>query len=115
MDFVADFAPLLIVVSMIQTALAILKHARAGQWNDVATIGVAVGVGILVVAMLRASDFATGIEVVNIPLNQLNIASVMMLGFAAGSTARTAHQTLKAVDSSQSAKEPKLFPPPEGP
>lgn len=113
MDVLKDFAPLVVAVSMIHYVMAALKHLRAKQYNDVGTLAVVFVTGVLVAGLLRASDFANGIEVAGSTLASLNIASIVLVGFALASTARTLIQTYKTVDSSQSSAEPKLIPPPD--
>lgn len=108
---IEEFVPLVVAVSIVLTAMAVLKHARAGQWNDVMTIGVATAVSIGVAFLLRGSDFAGGIDVGGVALANLNGASTVLFGVSLASAARTTHQVLKAVDHSQSAAEPKLIPP----
>lgn len=106
-----EFAPLVVAISIVLTAMAVLKHIRAGQMNDVLTIVVVLAVSVGVAFLLRGSDFAGGIDVGGKALADLNGASTVLFGVALGSASRTAYQTLKAVDHSQSAAEPKLIPP----
>lgn len=106
-----DFAPLAVAGLMVNTAMAVLKTISAKQYKDAVTIVVAFVMGVLVTGLLRASDFAEGIKVGSQSLSDLNSASVVFVGFAIASIGRFVYQGIKAVDTSQSAAEPKLLPP----
>lgn len=106
-----EFDVLLIATAMVYTASGVLKHARAGQWYDVLTIGVVFAVAVGVAFLLRSSDFAGGFEVGGKALADLNGASTVLVGYAIASASRLLHQVVKAVDTTQSAAEPKLIPP----
>lgn len=106
-----DFVPLAVAGLMINTIMAVLKNIRAKEYGDALTIFVAFVAGCLVAALLRASDFAADVKVGTQTLADMNVASVIFVGFAMASVGRFFYQSTKAVDANQSAAEPKLFPP----
>lgn len=111
-----DFAPLAVAATIILTGMALLKHLTNGQMKDALTLLVAVGLGIAVAFLLRASDFASGIDLADgKSLGNINAASTILVGVALSSIARTGYQVIKAVDGNQSAKEASLFPPSDNP
>lgn len=108
-----DFAPLAVAATIVITGMALLKHLTNGQSREALTLFAAIALGIGVAFLLRASDFASGIDLADgKSLANINAASTIMVGVALASLARTGIQTWKAVDTNQSAAEPKLFPSP---
>lgn len=107
-----DFTPLAVGATIVITGMALLKHLTNGQTKDAMTLLVAIGLGIGVAFLLRASDFASGIDLADGKnLGNVNAASTILVGVALAALARTGIQTWKAIDQNQSAAEPKLFPP----
>lgn len=107
-----DFAPLAVAATIILTGMALLKNLTNKEYKDAMTLVVAMGLGIAVAFLLRASDFASGIDLSDgKSLANINGASTVLVGVALSSLARTGYQAIKAVDGNQSAAESKLFPP----
>lgn len=98
------FVPLLVAAAMIWTALSFMKLLRAGQYGDALTVVVLVLVGIGVAALARASSYAA-----EFGLDNANLADVAFIGYGMSSTARALYEFKKGIDSSDNAKEPKLF------
>lgn len=94
---------LAIIGAMTWTVTATLKHLRAKAYHDALSLVVIVGVGIGVTFLVQASGRAFA---------DSNAADIVLVGFAATSVLRATYEFKKAIDSSDSAAEPKLVPPP---
>lgn len=94
-----------IIGAMTWSAMSLLKHLRSGQYGDALSLLAAVGVGIAATFLVQAAGMA---------LDGANAARVVVVGYGATSTIRVIYELKKSWDTSDSAKEAKLFdnPPP---
>lgn len=99
-----DFTPVVVGAAMVTTAVSFLKLLRGKLYGDALTMIVVVAVGILAAFLLRASDFAAGIDVGGLKLSNLNAASTSLFGYALGSSASVIQRFIKRPDN-----DPKLF------
>lgn len=99
---------LAVIGAMTWTAVAVLKHLRVKQYNDALTIVAIVGVAFLVTLLLRASNYAG-------PVAHANVADCLLIAYGATSVLRAGYEFKKSFDNGDSAKEPKLIPPPSAP
>jgi hypothetical protein len=100
-----DIELAVLIGAMSWTAVSFLKYLRAAQYWDAATLAVVVGVSVAVAFLVKAAGFA---------LAGANAAEVVVVGYMAGSVSRSLYELKKAIDTSDSAKEPKLFTAPHG-
>lgn len=105
-----DFVPLLVIGALLKKAVDFLKYLSAKDWNGVVTQVVVWLVGIGLVWLLSASDFANGVQIGGLDLGNLNAASIVLVGLSLSSTASFVGQDLlKALDNSQTARTPELL------
>lgn len=105
-----EFAPLLAAVALIWKLVDFVKYVRARNVDAVITqLGVWVA-GIIVLLLLAATDFASGIVIGDAPLGSLNIASLILIGLTVGSSASVLVDAKKAVDNTDSAAITKQLP-----
>jgi hypothetical protein len=111
-----DFVPLIVIGSLLKKTVDFLKFLTGKDWNSAITQVVVWGVGVLLVWLLSASDFANGIIIGGIDLGNMNASSIVLVGLALASTASLLGQDLiKALDNTQTAAAPPLVPlPPAG-
>lgn len=95
-----DLELALLIGAMTWSAVSFLKFLRAGMLWDAATLAVVVAVSIGVAFLVKATGQA---------LAGANTAEVVVTGYMAGSVIRAAYEFKKALDTNDSAKEPKLF------
>lgn len=101
------FAPLVAAASLVWALVRFGKQVLARDGRAAATQIVVWGAGVAVAFLLSASDFADGIQVAGVALGSLNAASLLLVGLTIGSTASTAYEVKKALDSGDDAREPR--------
>lgn len=89
-----------LIGAMTWTAVSFLKYLRAGAYWDAATLGVVVAVSVGFAFLVKAAGYA---------LEGENAAGVIIAGYVAGSALRVTYEFKKAIDSNDSAREPKMF------
>lgn len=104
-----EFAPLVVAAAMVYSLVSTAKQMMSGAVRDAATFVVSFGISVGVAFLLRASDFAVGVDIGTTTLASLNGASTILFGFALASLSKVGYEMKKAVDNSDSAKEPKMF------
>lgn len=105
-----EFVPIIVIGALLKKAVDFLKYLRAKDWNGVATQLVVWIVGVGLVWLLSASDFANGVQIGGLDLGNLNAASIVLVGLSLSSTASFLGQDLiKALDNTQSASTPNLL------
>lgn len=105
-----DFLPYAVAVTLVWKLVDLAKYLRAKDTNAALTQAAVWVSGIVVALLLRESDFSSSVHVGDFVLANLNLASTVLFGVALGSTASVAVDTKKAIDGSDSAVTPKLFP-----
>lgn len=105
-----DFVPLVVAALMVAVIVDVIRSARNGQWNGVVTPVVAFISGVVVSLLLANSDFASSIAIgeTGITLGDANASSIVLFGFALGSSAAKIVDLLKAIDGSDSQRRPSL-------
>lgn len=96
------------VVALPLKAASVVKYLSARDLRAAVTQLVVWGASIGLAFLLRASDFGDAIRIGAAPLSHLNDASLVLVGFAFGSTASVVYDFKKARDNSDSAAEPSL-------
>lgn len=86
------------------------RYLRAGDANGVTTQLAAWIAGAVVVMLVAQTAWADGIVIGAMSLHKLGIWSQVFYGLAAGSSASTVKDALKAVDNTNSAAIPVLVP-----
>lgn len=105
-----DFAPLLAAVALIWKIVDFVKYLRVRNVDAVVTqLGVWVA-GVGVTLLLAATNYSDGIVIGDLPLGELNLASLILLGLSIGSTASVLVDAKKAVDNTDSAAVPSSRP-----
>lgn len=90
-----------LIGAMTWTAVSFLKHIRAKEYNNALTLVVVVAVSVGVAFLVQAAEMAFVGD---------NAATVVIAGYAASSALRVVYEYKKAIDTSDSASEPKLIP-----
>lgn len=104
-----DVIPAVGFMASIYITLRWFKLVSAKDWNGAATQFAAWVVGIAFAFVWAQTAWAEHINFQGIPLADLNGWSLVIAGFAAGSTASLGYVALKAFDNNQTAAEPSLF------
>lgn len=103
-----EFVPMLVLLAMVKSLVGLVKRAKAGDTSGALTQLLSYAVGVGVVLLFARTDFAAGLEFGGLALSGSNVFTQVVVGVAIASTANFATDTLKAVDNSQSAAEPRL-------
>jgi len=99
-------------LALVTAAVNFVKNIRAGDLNGWLTQLVVWAAGIGTAALLAASDVANTFDLGNgLTLDNVNGATLILVGLGIGSTAMLANDFKKAIDSSDSAVKPDLVPP----
>lgn len=98
---------LIALVAKLTDFLKLLTNAREHR-SAVLTQLAAWGAGVLGTFLYAATDFGPTVVVADIPLDEMASATKLVLGLAIGSAASVLVDFKQAVDSTDSAKKPKL-------
>lgn len=103
-----EFAPLLAMAALVFSLINFLRFLSGKDYKSAVT-QLTVWVGGVVVAFLVAqTDFASGISVGDLPLDQLNGWSLLFVGLSIGSTGSVVNELRGAIDNSDSTRKPSL-------
>lgn len=105
-----DFAPLLAAIALIWKIVDFVKYLRVRNVDALVTQAGVWLAGVGVTLLLAATDYADGIVIGDLPLGDLNLASLILLGLSIGSSASVLVDAKKAVDNTDSAAVPKERP-----
>jgi hypothetical protein len=105
-----DFTPTAAFVALVITTINFLRHLRGQEWGGAATVASSWAAGVIAVMIAAQTDFASGIAVGDRSLEGLNLASQVFVGLSAASIASFVTDLKKAVDTTDSAVKPALFP-----
>lgn len=100
-EFVAAAGLVALVVKLVE----FLQAARNGEWNVVVTLPIVWAAGIAGVLLFAASDWGSAIEVGGLTLGEMNAASLVIAGFAVGSTGSAAYDVLPMKNAGPLVKE----------
>ena len=106
-----EFTPTAAFVALVITTINFLRHLRGRDLAGAATVASAWVAGIVAVMLAAQTDFASGIEVGDRTLEGLNVWSQVFVGLSAASIASFVVDVKKAVDNTDTAVKPSLFPP----
>lgn len=110
-----EFSLLLAMLALIKKVTDFLKLVTNRDVNGITTqVTVWIG-GVLVVFLCAQTDFASGLNVGEISLSELNFASLILLGLTVGSGASVAHDYLQARDNTNASAVSHLRLMPEAP
>ena len=98
------------LTTLIFAFINFLKFVQAKDWNSALTQLIVWASGIGGTLVVGASQFASSINLFGSPLNKLDWVSKVVIGLFGASTATGLNETHKAIDSTQSAVKPALFP-----
>lgn len=98
-----EFAPLIVAVALIWKIVDFVQFLRVGDKDSAITQAGVWIAGVVVILLLSATDFASGIQVADYSLGSLNVASLILLGLSVGSTASAVVDVKKAIDNTDSA------------
>jgi hypothetical protein len=106
-----EFVPVLVMSSAVKKLVDFVKYATNADINALVTQLTAWLSGIAVSFVAGNSDWAQGVEINGALLGELNGWSKVLVGFALASTAGVGWDTIKALDSSNSAITPNIMRP----
>lgn len=104
-----EFVPMVVLSALIKKLMDFAKYAANGDVNAVITQVCSWAAGILVAFVAANSDFGDAVAVNGMALGSLNGWSLAIVGVTLASTAGIGWDTLKAIDSSNSAVVPNLL------
>lgn len=109
----ASVALLAGIAFTINKIVSVIKGAFSGDKNLVLTQGVVWVVGFAVLLLAREASVSAGLLIPGIErsIGSLDVSSVLMLSLILGSSGSFAYDGLKAIDNTQSAREPSLTGP----
>lgn len=97
-----------LLAALIWAFVDFLKNLRAADWNATVTQLIVWASGVAGVFLIGATQFAKDTHINGQVLTDLDGASKLVVGLLFSSLASGAYQVKKAVDSSDSAKQPPL-------
>lgn len=103
-----DFAPLVAALALAWKIVDFLKAVRVRDVNAVFTQATAWGAGVLVIFLLAATDFASGVRVGDTNLDALNTPSLILVGLTVASAGSVLYDYKRAIDNTDSAAQPSL-------
>lgn len=104
-----EFIPLVQMAVLVFTVINFLKFVRAGDSNGALTQLSVWVAGVLVTILAAQTDFAGGIVIGDMILEQMNIWSLIFIGLTVGSLGTFGSEIKKAIDNTDSAVKPNLF------
>lgn len=105
-----EFVPLLALAALIGKLLDFVKYLRAGDWNGAGTQATAWAVGVAVVFLFAQTSWAdSSLPIGDQTLGEMNAVEQFILGLLATSVFSAFVDAKKAVDGSDSARQPSLF------
>lgn len=101
------------LIALGMSLVSFVKFVRAKDVNSALTMLVSWIIGIALVFVAAESDLFGRIAIIPgvPPLDNINNASKVLIGMMFLSLGREVYQFRKAIDNSQSAEEPAIFPP----
>lgn len=103
-----DFAPMLAAVALIWKIVDFAKVVRVRDVDAIVSQVAVWAAGVIVMFLLAATDFATGVDIGGRDASALNWASLVLVGLSIGSVASTAYDFKRAIDRTDSAAQPSL-------
>lgn len=103
-----EFAPLLLMATLIGKILDLAKYIRVGNLNAVVTQIVGFVAGVVVVMLAAQTNYASEIVLGDLSLADANIATQIFLGLLATSLFSALYDFKKAFDSTDTAATPSL-------
>lgn len=112
MDF-TTFTSVLALGSVIYMAVNFVKYLRAGDWNGVLTLLLAMVVGSLVVWLASAADVSEHLKIISDgpEIGDYDAGSIIFAGIALASTFSLVADLRSAFDNTDTANKPPLVPP----
>ena len=105
------FVPMAVLVALVLKLTDLFKYAKNRDVNGAATIAFVWVAGFIGVWLFAGSAWADGLVFGEQRLDQLNLQSLVLVGFAIGSSAGVVFDFKKALDNSDSAAVPSLLDP----
>lgn len=103
-----EFVPMLALIGLVYQLVNIARSARGKDLNGVITPLASMGAGVIAVLLFAQTDFASGISVGDVTLEDLNIWSQVLVGITIGSGGSVVNDALGAVDQTRSTAKPHL-------
>ena len=106
-----EFVPTVAMATLVIAVINFLRYLSAGKagLNGVVTQLIAWVAGVVVTLLFAQTDFASGIAVGDLPLDQLNFWSVVVVGLTVASAGSFLVELRKAFDPSDSSVKPRLL------
>lgn len=106
-----EFIPVAMAGALLWKVIDVLKNLRAQNWNTVVTQLVAWGAGVAVLFLVASTQFAAEITVGKLNLDGLDGSTKFFVGLMLSSIVSVSVDVKKAIDGSDSSKQPSLLPP----
>jgi len=107
-----ELTALIILATLATKFIDFLKYLRNADWNGAFTQASVWLAGVVVIFLAAEADAFVGIELptLNVVLGDLDFASKIIVGLSITSLLSTVFDFKKALDGSDSASTPSLFP-----
>lgn len=102
----------LLLGSLVFSFVNFLRWLTSADWKPVINQLVAWAAGLAAVFLVAGTQWAAGINLMTVTLDQANIFEKVILGLVVASVYSPIAQVIKAVDSSQTAQVPAVTEPP---
>lgn len=109
------FTAIGLLVALLVTLQNLVRYVKAGDWNGVIGILLAVATGVVLVVWAAHADVTATLHLIrNAPaLGKLDGGSQALLGVSVGSVGPVAVDVIKALDNTRSSAKPKIVGPAE--
>jgi glutamine amidotransferase PdxT len=99
---------LIALAALVAKIVSVVKYAQARDGAAVGTQLAVWGTGVGVIALAAQADVAASIEVVGTTLGALDFPSQILVGLSLGSFGSQVYDFKRAIDGTDSAREPSL-------
>lgn len=104
-----EFVPVLAMAALVVAIINFIKFIKAGDGNGIATQLAVWVAGVVVLFIAAQTDFASGISIGDMEIDQMNAWTLVFVGLTLGSVGTLANDIKKALDNSDSAVKPPLI------
>lgn len=100
--------PIVLLGALVYSFTNFLRYLAGKQYGSAITQGVVWAAGIGAVYLFAETQFGSQVHIGDLPVDQFDFATRLMVGFLASSLFAAFHDVKTAIDTSQSAAVPKL-------
>lgn len=105
-----EFVPIVAMGALVFTLIDFLRSLTNKAYKTALTQLISWVAGVAVVLFVAKTDFASGVVVGDKPLDVIDIYGLIFIGLMASSIFGVAKSAIQAIDNTDSAKTPPMFP-----